>query len=301
MDLRAETQRIDHPLLEKYDVALDLRREDTLFPMVSGNKFRKLRYNLEAARDGGWDRLMTFGGAFSNHIHATAAAGALYGFQTIGFIRGDELAHKPLNSTLSDATSHGMQLVFLRREAYRRRMENTFHRELQIDYGPAYLLPEGGTNELAIKGCAEILYAEDDRYSLICCPVGTGGTMAGLVRGAGRVNVWGYTALKAADLKVQIEGMIPEGNWQLRSQYHFGGYAKIDRDLIEFIHAFRARSGIVLDPVYTGKMMFGIFADIQSGAISAGSRILAIHTGGLQGIRGMNRKLKKKGLPLLPL
>jgi 1-aminocyclopropane-1-carboxylate deaminase len=269
--------------------------------MLSGNKFRKLKYNLEAARQGGWDRLMTFGGAFSNHIHATAAAGTLYGFDSIGFIRGAELADKPLNPTLSDARSQGMQLVFLSREEYRLRAESTFQKGLQNKYGPAFLLPEGGTNQLAIKGCAEILGPTDAQYSHICCPVGTGGTMAGLVLGAAHSMVWGYSALKAGELEVQLKTLMPGNNWQLRTHYHFGGYAKFDLELIEFIRAFKRHTGTILDPVYTGKMLFGVFADIQSGAIPSGSRVLAIHTGGLQGIRGMNQKLKKKGLPLLPL
>lgn len=290
------------PILKQHQIGLHIKREDLLFPNLSGNKYRKLKYNLENARAQGYKTLVTFGGAYSNHLHATAAAGRQYGFQTIGFVRGAELGAKPLNPTLTQARDWGMQLRFLSRQDYRLKAEPDFLKSLERDLGPVYVLPEGGTNELAVKGCAEILGASDDAFTHICCPVGTGGTLAGLVRSADQQQrVLGFPALRAADFEAALKKWIPQTNWSLVSQYHFGGYGKITNELVSFINDFKAQTGIPLDPVYTGKMVFGIIQEIGLSLLPAGSKILAIHTGGLQGIAGMNMQLKKKNLPLLHL
>lgn len=300
--MNARTDIVNLELLKQCGVTLHIRREDLLFPELSGNKYRKLKYNLEVARKMGHTRLLTFGGAFSNHIHASAAAGKLFGFQTVGFIRGDELSRIPLNPTLEDARKAGMELVFLPRSQYDLRNTSEFQEQLLSQYGPGYIVPEGGTNALAVKGCSEILQSGDASYDFICCAVGTGGTLAGLVHASGNhQQVTGYSALKAADLEKELEGFIPRGNWQLRQTAHFGGYARITPDLVAFINDFKRRTGIPLDPVYTGKMIFGILEDIRNQHIPSGSRVLALHTGGLQGIRGMNQQLAKKTLPLLEL
>jgi 1-aminocyclopropane-1-carboxylate deaminase len=290
------------PVLEKHGVTLSFKREDLLFPHLSGNKYRKLKYNLREAAGSGHKTLITFGGAFSNHLHATAAAGREFGFRTIGFVRGEELGGKPLNPTLSEARDWGMQLVFLSRADYRRKTSKEFLDSLVRDFGPAYVLPEGGTNALAIQGCSEILGPSDLGATHICCPVGTGGTLAGIVRSAGpHQAVLGYPALRAPEFKMALGASIPGTDWDLVTEYHFGGYGKINSELVSFINEFKARTGIPLDPVYTGKMTYGILADVRRGRLPAGSRVLAVHTGGLQGIRGMNVGLKKKNLPLLHL
>lgn len=300
--MKARTDQIKLPWLSDYGIELYLRREDLLFPELSGNKYRKLKLNLEAAKNLGFSRLLTFGGAFSNHIHATAAAGKLFGFETVGFIRGEELGQKELNPTLQDARENGMQLVFLSRSQYDRRDSEAFRIELLESYGPGYIIPEGGTNAYAISGCAEILQPEDERFGLICCAVGTGGTLAGLVRSSGRhQRVWGYMTLKGAGFRGQLEDLIPEVNWELVDRFHFGGYARVTHELIAFINAFRMETGVALDPVYTGKLLYGILQDIRNSKIPSKTKILAIHTGGLQGIRGMNQQLAKKALPLLVL
>lgn len=300
--MKARTDAIDLPILREKGVSLFLRREDLLFPQLSGNKFRKLKYNLEEARRLGHRRLITYGGAYSNHIHATAAAGAIYGFETLGLIRGDELAGQPLNPTLEDARRAGMELVFLSRADYSRRGERDFQDFCLERYGPGYLLPEGGTNDLAVQGCAEILQPEDARFDLLCCPVGTGGTLAGLVRGAtAHQRVRGYPALRADGLSVQLASWIPGDRWTLSDHSHFGGYGRVTPALVAFINEFKELTGIALDPVYTGKMMYALLDDVASGRIAPGSAVLAIHTGGLQGIRGMNLELRKKNLPLLQL
>ena len=300
--MEATEVHVQLPILKQHNVSLFLKREDLLFPNISGNKYRKLKYNLEAASAMGQNTLLTFGGAYSNHLHATAAAGKQYGFRTLGLVRGEELSGKPLNPTLSQARGWGMELLFLSREDYNLKSDPDFLKNLTREHGPAYILPEGGTNDLAVRGCAEILTESDHTYTHICCPVGTGGTLAGLARSANSdQRVLGYPALKATGLQEQLKRWIPGANWNLVSQYHFGGYARIDLELISFINDFKAQTGIPLDPVYTGKMVFGILEDVRRGRLKAGSRILAIHTGGLQGIAGMNMRLKKKNLPLLHL
>ncbi|WP_445381322.1 1-aminocyclopropane-1-carboxylate deaminase/D-cysteine desulfhydrase [Robiginitalea sp. IMCC43444] len=298
--MKSVTQQLRLPLLERNKVELYVKREDLLFPELSGNKYRKLKYNLERAADRGYKTLLTFGGAFSNHIHATAAAGKLFGFKTIGLIRGEELAGKPLNPTLQAACDNGMQLVFLSREAYRQKTDPAFLEKIKSDYKNPYILPEGGTNEAAIAGCSEIISSEDYQYHYICCSVGTGGTLAGLASAAApNQTVLGFPALKAEGLSKELSGFIPSNNWALADNYHFGGYGKINRELIDFINRFYKETGIALDPVYTGKLFYGILEEVGVGGFKAGSKILAIHSGGLQGIDGMNLKLRKKNLPLL--
>ncbi|WP_198944423.1 1-aminocyclopropane-1-carboxylate deaminase/D-cysteine desulfhydrase [Robiginitalea sediminis] len=300
--MKARTDPVQLDEATARGVTLSIRREDLLFPEVSGNKYRKLKYNLLEAKARGFNRLLTFGGAFSNHIHAVAAAGAAAGMETIGLIRGEELARAPLNPTLSDASAWGMQLHFLSRGQYARRNDPGFRESCLERFGPAYLLPEGGTNALALKGCEEILQPGDSDYDLIGCPVGTGGTLAGLSRAAGPgQRILGYSALKAPGLETELRLWGTPENWILIQDDRFGGYARIDTQLVEFINAFRERTGIPLDPVYTGKMVFGVLEDIRSGRIREGSRVLLIHTGGMQGLRGMNQKLQKKNLPLLLL
>ena len=284
-------------------LSLYLKREDSLHPQVSGNKFRKLKYNIEEAILQKKELLLTFGGAFSNHIAATAAAGKVCGLKTIGVIRGEELGvdmEKTLrdNPTLRFADSCGMQLEFIPRSDYRLKDSDEVIEKLQEKFGRFYLVPEGGTNALAIKGCEEILGEEDRDFDVICCPVGTGGTIAGIINSSsGEQQVLGFPALKGAFLNLEIQKFTPKKNWKLTIDYHFGGYAKVNSELVDFINNFRQNYGVALDPIYTGKMMFGIFDLIAKGHFSENTRILAVHTGGLQGIAGMNRLLRKKGLP----
>lgn len=289
------------------NISLYIKREDLLHPEVSGNKFRKLKYNLLAARGQNKDTLLTFGGAFSNHIAAVAAAGKIFGFKTIGIIRGEELSgdlSKTFlqNPTLQYAASKEMELKFISRDEYREKDNPLFIEGLLKEFGDFYLLPEGGTNSLAIKGCEEILDEKDAGFDFICCAVGTGGTISGIIN-ASRPNqkVIGFPALKGDFLKNEILKYTSKTNWSLQQEYHFGGYGKINSALINFINDFQEKYHIPLDPVYTGKMFFGIFDLIQSSAFPQNSRILAIHTGGLQGNAGMNKLLVKKGLPQIDI
>ncbi len=299
--MKSHNQQIDLPELRERGTTLFIKREDELHKHISGNKFRKLKYNLIRAKKEGHSTLLTFGGAFSNHILATARAGHENGIGTIGIIRGEELRKNwKDNPTLQLAAKFGMRFHFVSRDEYRRKSTAKFLRSLQIDFGDFYLLPEGGTNTLAIKGCEEILTENDADFDIVCCAVGTGGTLAGLINSASRgQSVWGYPALKGDFLKEDIRTFAIKDNWQLMTNYHFGGYAKMNRELIDFINNFNDRTGIALDPIYTGKMLYGILDQAKKGFFSEGTRILAIHTGGLQGIKGMNLVLKKKKLPLL--
>ncbi len=283
------------------DHTLLLKREDLLHPFVSGNKFRKLKYNLIAAKEQQYNTLLTFGGAYSNHIAAVAAAGKELGFKTVGVIRGEELQSKfSENPTLSFAEECGMKLHFISREAYRNKEETNFLNELKQQFGNCYILPEGGTNELAVKGCEEILSKETDNFDYICAPVGTGGTVAGLIKASNATQkIIGFSALKGTFQTSEITKYTSKTNFRITDDYCFGGYGKIDSDLIRFINEFKEKTNISLDPIYTGKMMFGIFDLLKKDHFKENSRIFAIHTGGLQGIAGMNQKLKKKNLPII--
>ncbi|WP_374175149.1 1-aminocyclopropane-1-carboxylate deaminase/D-cysteine desulfhydrase [Flavobacterium tructae] len=282
-------------------IKLTIKREDLIHPFVSGNKFRKLKYNLLQAKIEHQETLLTFGGAFSNHIAAVAYAGKEKGFRTIGIIRGEELFDKiEENPTLKFAQENGMQFEFVTREEYRHKNEDSFIEKLKDKFGDFYLVPEGGTNELAVKGCEEILTKEDAGFDFVCCAVGTGGTISGLINSAlPHQKILGFPALKGDFLTDEIRIFAKKDNWDLISDYHFGGYGKVNLELIEFINTFFEETKVPLDPIYTGKMIFGVIDLIHKNYFPEHSRILLLHTGGLQGIEGMNIKLKQKKLPIL--
>lgn len=283
---------IDHPSITLY-----IKREDLLHPHISGNKFRKLKYNLLRAKQLSATHLLTFGGAFSNHIVAVAAAGKENGFKTIGIIRGEELENQAaLNPTLALAKSFGMQFKFISRENYKNKDISSLSTELPNEY---FIIPEGGTNDFAIKGCEEILTQNDADFDYLCCAVGTGGTIAGIANSAAaNQHILGFPALKA-DLSDDIKKLTKKYNWSLINEYHFGGYAKINSELVSFINTFYRDYNIKLDPIYTGKMVFGVMDLINKNYFPNNSKILMIHTGGLQGIKGMNQRLQNKNLPLI--
>ena len=284
-------------------ISLHIKREDLIHPFISGNKFRKLKYNLLQAKAENQETLVTFGGAFSNHIAAVAFAGKEQAFKTIGIIRGDELRDKiSENPTLKFAEDCGMQFEFVSREEYRQKSEIPFLGNLKLKFGDFYLIPEGGTNELAIKGCEEILTKSDAEFDYICCAIGTGGTISGIINSLlPHQKVLGFPALKGDFLKEEICNFVQNQNWELITDYHFGGYGKVNEDLITFINRFYADYQVPLDPIYTGKMVFGVIDLIQKNYFPTKSKILLIHTGGLQGIQGMNLKLIKKQLPIITI
>ncbi len=277
-------------------VTLYVKREDLLHPHISGNKFRKLKYNIEFLKKNLFDSLVTFGGAFSNHIAATAYACKEAGVPCVGVIRGEELWKEVVNNpTLSFAQQCGMKFEFVTREQYRNKDSIEFLNYLKSKYGNFYFLPEGGTNELAIKGCEEILDEADAEFEYICCAVGTGGTISGILN-ASQPNqkVIGFPALKGDFLKDEIRKFADIKNCEIINDYHFGGYGKVTEELISFINNFYLKTSIFLDPIYTGKMFYGVLDLINRNYFPKNGKILLIHTGGLQGIEGMNNLLEKK-------
>lgn len=281
--------------------SITIKREDLIHPVVSGNKFRKLKYNFEKLSHQENANLLTFGGAFSNHLAATAKAGKIYRIPTIGIIRGEEWADKIDKSlTLHFCQKQGMNLFCVSREVYREKENAALVQRLKSQIKNLKILPEGGTNALAIKGCKEILTEDDKRFDVICCCVGTGGTLAGIIESsASNQFILGFNALNNAGVSKLITKYTEKENWSLYSDYTFGGYAKVSPELIAFMNNFYQKYEIPLDPIYTGKMLFGIFDLIKKKKWSFGKNILVIHSGGIQGIKPMNLHLKKKGLPLL--
>ncbi|MDH5398262.1 MAG: pyridoxal-phosphate dependent enzyme [Cyclobacteriaceae bacterium] len=285
---------IPHPAARAQNIRLLLLRLDKTHPVVSGNKWYKLKYNLLEAQKQGYKKLLTFGGAYSNHLAATAEACRIAGLEGIGVIRGEPTSI--MNPTLLFAIKCGMDLYYVTRAEYRLKNQPEFIKHLQEDIGPFYLVPEGGSNEAGVKGAREIIGDIPESFDYLCCAVGTGGTVSGLISGCKAAKkVIGFSALKGGGfLNDEVKRMLigePKTPWEIITDYHFGGYAKINEDLILFIRKFHDEFNIRLDPVYTGKMMYGLIDKIKSGYFPKGSTVMAIHTGGLQGVEGMEQRL----------
>ncbi len=288
--LPSPLQLLQDELFLQKNVRVFLKRDDLIHPEISGNKWRKLKYNLQDFLTTGKDSLLTFGGAYSNHIRATAAAGKAYGFNTVGIIRGDEISTD--NPALRFARDCGMHLHFVSRDEYRHKNETVYQETLKKQFGNFFYLPEGGTNSQAVRGSAEIVEEIEIPFDLICCPCGTGGTLAGLAAGLephAAARALGFAVLKnAAFLRNDVRGLlnaqhatVSAGMWSINLDYHFGGYAKKTPELLTFIRNFYKQHGVMLDYVYNGKMLFGLQNMIQQGAIESGSTIIAVVTGGL--------------------
>ena len=287
---------VETPVKEIYDDLFDrvgisvyVKHEELNHPTVSGNKWWKLKYNLERAKNLNYDTVLTFGGAYSNHVYATAAAASEYGFKSIGVIRGEET--RPLNSTLTFASACGMQLHYISREAYRIKKHAPFLDELKNKWDHFYLIPEGGTNDLAVKGCAEFASEKlNFDFDYLCLPVGTGGTLAGMVAGLPESkSVIGFAVLKGGDfLKDDVRELVKKfsdreySNWSIQTDYHFGGYARFTPKLMQFISRMEQQHHLRLDHVYTGKLMAGVYDLIEKSYFKRGSRVLILHTGGLR-------------------
>ncbi|ACU74884.1 1-aminocyclopropane-1-carboxylate deaminase [Catenulispora acidiphila DSM 44928] len=249
------------------------------------NKPRKLKYNLAEAHKAGATTLLTFGGAYSNHIRAVAAAGRTEGFATIGVIRGEE--HLPLNESLAYAASQGMHLTYMDRESYRTKNSPTTRRALHNTFGDFFLIPEGGSNPAAVRGCAELPAEIPHPFDIICCPVGTGGTLAGISAGLSPTQrAIGFAALKGDFLKKEVADLQRQTyghaltNWHIETDYHFGGYAKIPPHLEAFAAAFGTTHGFEVDRIYVAKMLYGITHMIEANAFAPTTRIVAVITTG---------------------
>ena len=290
-------QEVNHSLLRKKDIKLFVKREDLIHPEISGNKWRKLKYNLQYARDNDIQKIITFGGAFSNHIHATAAACKAYSLSSIGIIRGEFDAQNP---TLQFAQSCGMELKFISRSSYREKEKSEVVQEFLSNQKSYFLIPEGGSNEhaqIGLKELAEEINSTD--FDVIMVSAGTGGTAAGVLKWLdASKELWVFSSLKSEHLHSEILNKVGASkSKQLRfiSAYHYGGYGKSPEKLISFMNEFSAKTKILLDPIYNGKIMNGFFKMISANQIDTSKSFLWIHTGGLQGIEAYNYMALKKG------
>jgi 1-aminocyclopropane-1-carboxylate deaminase len=286
--------RLPSPLVELDDeraarrgIRLLLKRDDLIHPDLPGNKYRKLHPNLRAAAETGHRTLLTFGGAYSNHLRATAAAGRLLGFATVGVVRGDELAGRPLNASLARAAADGMRLHFMDRATYRRKTEPEVAGALLERYGPAYVVPEGGSNALAARGCAALGQELDGAADVVAVACGTGGTLAGLAAGLGtRQRAVGFPVLKGGGfLREEIRRLQetafggPRGDWWLDDRFHHGGYARTSPVLDAFVDDFAARHGLAPDRVYVAKALHGALTLAEEGVFAPGTRLAVVVTG----------------------
>ena len=290
--LPSPLQRLHHPLLTRYDVELWCKRDDLIHPAISGNKWRKLKYHLLHAREHGKQHLLSFGGAYSNHIHALAAAGYQTGLRTTGIIRGE--ADAVSNTTLRDARRWGMDLVFVDRQSYRQRQDPDWL--AQFDAPDTLIVPEGGSSPLAIPGVAELVGEVPFSPDLWVLPCASGGTLAGLIAGKrDREQILAIAVLKGGDfITDEVCRLHPAAasipGWRIALDHHDGGYAKFSPALWQWVEDFSADTGLPLEPIYSGKAMWGLFRELAAGHIAPGSKIVFIHTGGMQGLAGLREQ-----------
>ncbi|MBE9103898.1 1-aminocyclopropane-1-carboxylate deaminase/D-cysteine desulfhydrase [Nostoc cf. edaphicum LEGE 07299] len=299
-------QQINSEIARHAGVELYVLRLDLMHPWVNGNKWFKLKYNLLEAKEKNFTTLLTFGGAYSNHIYATAAAGNLFGFRTIGVIRGEE--RLSLNATLSFAIQQGMQLVYLNREMYRQRNTPALEEYLRQSFGEVFIIPEGGSNLNGVRGCIEIVGDATIAFDRICVACGTATTLAGIALSLHQgQRAIAFPVLKnGAFLAQEIENLLKNylasglpspysspASWELVCDYHFGGYAKVNDELLLFSQQFTQEHGVPLDYVYTAKMFYGVMDLLKQGFFCKGDSLLLVHTGGLQGNVGMEESLQR--------
>lgn len=289
-------QKIEDPLYDKHQLEVFVKRDDLIHSEISGNKWRKLKYNFEKFKSGKYDAVLTFGGAFSNHIAATAAAGQIFQIPTIGIIRGDEL-NETSNTTLTKAKADGMNLVFVSREIYEQRYERIYHEELRREYGNVLIIEEGGANFLGVQGVAELVQELSFEPDYIYTAAGTGTTAAGLLLGTKTTKIIAVAALKGGNFLSDEIGKILYYSFfdeelvadylkrlTLYTESHFGGYGKYTNELLSFMQSWKSKTGIALEQVYTAKMIYAFEQDLLANKIAPNTKVVLIHTGGLQGV-----------------
>ena len=282
MNFNTRIDKITDTLITSTGVELSVKRDDLIHPYVSGNKLYKLIYNVHEAKKLGYNTILTFGGAWSNHLVATAVYCKDNGLKCIGVVRGDELANNMLSPSLQFCAGQGMQLHFVSREEYRLKANEHFISRLSDLFGTFYLVPEGGANALGVKGAAEILN-DVEGYDYVACACGTGTTLAGLIMSAlPNTTYMGFSVLKGEDtLTAEVEKYVGHTKgWSINTDYHYGGYAKTNTELLAFKESFEKSTQITLDRVYTAKLFLGLYSLINKGLFPSGAKILAIHTGG---------------------
>jgi 1-aminocyclopropane-1-carboxylate deaminase len=302
-NLPSPIHKLEHPLFEQKGIEVFIKRDDLIHLEVSGNKWRKLKFNIEKFKANKYKGILTFGGAYSNHIAATAATGKLLGVKTIGIIRGDELTPQS-NQTLITALDNGMQLEFVSRSKYAERYERLYHEELRAEFGNVLVINEGGANFYGVIGCAEILKEINFIPDYIYSASGTGTTVAGLLLSSESTKVVGVPVFKNGGfIKKEVIELLQQFALDdstfktklellsLNLNSHFGGYGKYNDELIDFINEFYKITGLKLDQIYTGKMMFALLNDVRENKFNQGEKIVALHTGGLQGLSSIKDKL----------
>lgn len=285
---------VQHPLFLHHNIQVFIKRDDLIHPIISGNKWRKLLFNIKTAQTSDYQGVLSFGGAYSNHIHALAYACQQAKIPAKAIIRGE--SHYAQNSTLSQAMKWGMELDFVDRSTYRKRYEESYLESLKEKYLNHYIVPEGGSNTLAVQGVSCMLdeLKEQAQYDSILVPVGSGGTIAGIISGDEEQHqILGICVLKQGEyLRDEITKFLPAKakayqNWQLYTQYHGGGYAKFTSESCQQLSEFSQITKIPFEPIYSGKMIIALLDLIKQGYFASGHRIMLIHTGGLQGLYGL--------------
>lgn len=301
-------QTINHPLFNEKKLTVSIKRDDLIHPIISGNKWRKLKQNLQHAKQQNYRGILSFGGAFSNHIHALAYACQQQELQCLAVIRGEP--HYQTNYTLSWAKHWGMQLTFVDRQTYRQRQSDDYLKRLQQQYPDYLIVPEGGSNHLALAGAGEIIteLKQQIDYQHLILPVGSGGTIAGIIQADNNQhNILGIAVLKQANyLNQEIQQLLGKQsitkNWQLLEQFHDGGYGKFSAQSVQTIQSFYQQTKIPFEPIYSGKMLVALLKLAEQNYFSPGEHIVMLHTGGLQGLGGLAERglIATKDWPQLP-
>jgi 1-aminocyclopropane-1-carboxylate deaminase len=303
LNIPSPLQQVKTSFSTEFEIDLWLKRDDLIHPEVSGNKWRKLKLNIERFKHGKYEKILTFGGAFSNHITATAAICKALNIPCIGIIRGDELTPES-NFTLKRAADQGMELVFVSRQDYKARYEKYYHNLLRNQYGNVLIVEEGGANFYGVMGVNELTTEVEKEPDFWVTAIGTGTTSAGLLLGSNKAKVIGvpvfkdggfireeireyllYAGLTDEEIQEKMDQLI------LATDYGFGGYGRYTKELIDFINDTYTEITVPFDQVYTGKMFYALKALIQKGSIPQKSSVYALHTGGLQGLLSIKDQL----------
>lgn len=297
---RSVVELLSHPLFEKHKVTVMVKRDDLIDPEVSGNKWRKLKYNLLQMNGLGKKGVLTFGGAFSNHLLATASAANKAGVRSVGIVRGNEL-NSDSNETLKNCSDLGMELVFVSREEYSNRNDQEYLSLLKTVHHDLYIIPEGGANFYGIIGCQEIIEEIDVKFDAVFVAQGTTATSCGILSALNGPHLYVVPVLKGFDSKTEMENLLNVSGFdeEYRSEqmkdctvlddYHFGGYGKYNEDLLNFIQNIYTETGLKLDPVYTGKALYALMDQVSKSKLD-GQKVIFVHTGGLQGIDGIEHR-----------
>lgn len=310
MNNSSPLQVIEHPLFKRHNVEVLIKRDDLIHPIISGNKWRKLKYNLEKVIKNNYKGIVSFGGAYSNHIHALAFACFQSKVKSIGIIRGE--AQYANNFTLQWASHWGMQLNFVDRITYKKRNEADFLKQLQIQYPDYLIIPEGGSNALALPGVGEVIgeLNQECQFDTLLTPVGSGGTLAGLISADNNAHqLLGVAVLKQTNyLEKEVLSLLKSdnssaNNWRILSQFHRGGYGKFQPEDLCRIRDFSQQTQIPFEPVYSGKMLLALLDLLEQGFFPPSHKIVLLHTGGIQGLGGLaeRKKIKADEWPLPPV